>query len=98
MKPVFQSGGLQSVEIEGGSVKLGRKPGKGRTQISPVEISDRMGTGGAKPAAQTLRFSRKGGAGGFHQMGRSVRNCRVGGGRDRTRSIDVRETVREAGR
>ena len=71
-KSIIQACSLQSVEIEGGSVKLGRKPGEGRTQISPVEISDRMGTGRTEPAAQTLRLCRKRGTRGLHQMGRSV--------------------------
>ena len=39
-KPIIQASRLQSVEIEGGSIKLGRNTGEGRAQISSVEISD----------------------------------------------------------
>ena len=72
MKSILQARGLQSVKVEGGSIKLGGEPRKRGTQISAVEIPYGMGTGRAEPAAQALRLGRERGAGGSHQMGRCV--------------------------
>ena len=76
-KPIIQASGLQPVEIEGRLVELEGDPGKRRAQISPGKISDRMRVGRAEPAAQTLRFCRKRGTRGLHQMGRGVGNCSI---------------------
>jgi len=71
-KSFVQASGLQSVDIEGRSTKLRRKPRGGGTQISPIEISNWMATGRTEHAAQALRLDRKGGSGGLHQMGWGV--------------------------